>query len=86
MKKVLNYKVEKEDWKKAQDKAFHKFNNTARTDVFRPGKAPNIGFAKPSNDTMWAYTFYMDAITSAASVSRPFWRTTAIKDGPPASV
>ena len=46
MKKVVNYKVEKEDWKKAQDEAFNKLNKKAKIDGFRPGKAPRNVFEK----------------------------------------
>lgn len=46
MKKVVNYKVEKEDWKKAQDEAFNKLNKKAKIDGFRPGKAPRNIFEK----------------------------------------
>ena len=46
MKKVVNYKVEKEEWKKAQDEAFNKLNKKAKIDGFRPGKAPRNVFEK----------------------------------------
>ena len=41
MKKVINYKVEGENWVKAQDKAFNKLNKNANIDGFRPGHAPS---------------------------------------------
>ena len=46
MKKVVNYKVKKEDWEKAKDKAFHKLNAKHRIDGFRLGKAPRDVFEK----------------------------------------
>ena len=46
MKKVVNIKVEKEEWIKEQDKAFEKLNNKAKIDGFRPGKAPRNIFEK----------------------------------------
>ena len=46
MKKVINYKVEKEVWEKAQEKAFNKLNKTAKIDGFRPGKATRAMFEK----------------------------------------
>lgn len=46
MKKVINYKVENEEWKKAQDEAFNKLNKKAKIDGFRPGKAPRNIFEK----------------------------------------
>lgn len=46
MKKVINYKVENEKWKKAQDEAFIKLNKKAKIDGFRPGKAPRNIFEK----------------------------------------
>lgn len=46
MKKVINYKVENEEWKKAQDEAFIKLNKKAKIDGFRPGKAPRNIFEK----------------------------------------
>lgn len=46
MKKVINFKVEGETWKNAQDKAFNKLNKTAKIDGFRPGKAPRNIFEK----------------------------------------
>ena len=46
MKKVINYKVSKEDWGKEQDKAFEKLNKNAKIDGFRPGKAPRSVFEK----------------------------------------
>lgn len=46
MKKVVNFKIEKEEWKELQDKAFKKLNKTAKIDGFRPGKAPRSVFEK----------------------------------------
>lgn len=46
MKKVINFKVENENWEKAQEKAFNKLNKTASIDGFRPGKAPRNIFEK----------------------------------------
>ena len=46
MKKVVNYKVNGEEWVKACDKAFLKLNKNAKIDGFRPGKAPRSMFEK----------------------------------------
>lgn len=46
MKKVINYKVEGEQWTNAQEKAFEKLNKTAKIDGFRPGHAPKNMFIK----------------------------------------
>jgi len=46
MKKVINFKVENEQWQNAQEKAFNKLNKTAKIDGFRPGKAPRNIFEK----------------------------------------
>lgn len=46
MKKVVNFKIEKEEWKELQNKAFNKLNKTAKIDGFRPGKAPRSIFEK----------------------------------------
>ncbi len=46
MKKVINFKVEKDIWEKEQEKAFNKLNKTAKIDGFRPGKAPRNVFEK----------------------------------------
>lgn len=46
MKKVVNFKIEKEEWKELQNKAFNKLNKTAKIDGFRPGKAPRSVFEK----------------------------------------
>lgn len=46
MKKVVEYKVEKEVWEKAKDDAFVKLNKKAKIDGFRPGKAPRNIFEK----------------------------------------
>lgn len=56
MKKVINYKAQKEDWDKAKEKAFKKLNAKANIDGFRPGKAPRNVFEKkyPGQITMEA--------------------------------
>ena len=46
MKKVVEYKVEKEVWEKAKNDAFVKLNKKAKIDGFRPGKAPRNIFEK----------------------------------------
>ena len=46
MKKVVEYKVEKEVWENAKDEAFTKLNKKAKIDGFRPGKAPRNIFEK----------------------------------------
>lgn len=46
MKKVINYKVEKEVWEKAKDDAFVKLNKKAKIDGFRSGKAPRNVYEK----------------------------------------
>ena len=46
MKKVVEIKVNGNDWKEAQDKAFEKLNKKAKIDGFRPGKAPRSVFVK----------------------------------------
>ena len=46
MKQVINFKAQKEDWEKAQEKAFNKLNGKAKIDGFRPGKAPRNVFEK----------------------------------------
>ena len=46
MKKVVEYKVEKDVWEKAKDDAFVKLNKKAKIDGFRPGKAPRNIFEK----------------------------------------
>ncbi len=46
MKKVVNYKAQKEDWEKAQEKAFKKLSATRQIDGFRPGKAPRAIFER----------------------------------------
>ena len=51
MKKVVNYKVNGEEWVKACDKAFEKLNKTAKIDGFRPGKAPRSMFEKKYGKT-----------------------------------
>ena len=46
MKKVVNCKVDTEEWKKEQDKVFNKLNKQANIKGFRPGKAPREMFEK----------------------------------------
>ena len=46
MKQVINFKAQKEEWEKAQDKAFNKLNAKSKIDGFRPGKAPRNIFEK----------------------------------------
>lgn len=46
MKKEINYKVNGEEWSKAQDKAFNKLNAKSKIDGFRAGKAPRNVFEK----------------------------------------
>lgn len=46
MKKVVNYKVQKEDWENAKEKAFKKLNASHKIDGFRPGKAPRAIFER----------------------------------------
>ena len=46
MRNVVKLKVEKDDWKKAQDDAFVKLNKKAKIEGFRPGKAPRSVFEK----------------------------------------
>ena len=46
MKKVVNVKLEKEEWVKQQDKAFEKLNKKAKIDGFRLGKAPRDVYEK----------------------------------------
>ena len=46
MKKVINYKAQKEDWEDAQKSAFHKLNANCKIDGFRPGKAPRTIFER----------------------------------------
>ena len=45
-KHEITYKIEGEEWEKAQDKAFQKRNKNAKIDGFRPGKAPKDVFIK----------------------------------------
>ena len=40
MKKVVNYKAQKEEWEKAKDQAFKKISSSCKVAGFRPGKAP----------------------------------------------
>ena len=46
MKKVINYKVQKEDWEELKNKAFKKLNANTVVDGFRKGKAPKNVFEK----------------------------------------
>ena len=46
MKKVINYKVQKEDWEELKNKAFKKLNANTVVDGFRKGKAPRGVFEK----------------------------------------
>lgn len=46
MKHVINYKVKKEEWEKAKDKAFVKLNAKSKIDGFRAGKAPRSVFER----------------------------------------
>lgn len=46
MKKVVNYKAQKEDWEQAKEKAFKKISPKYTIDGFRPGKAPRNIFEK----------------------------------------
>ncbi|MBQ8681726.1 MAG: trigger factor [Bacilli bacterium] len=46
MKKVINYKTQKEDWEKAKDTAFKKLNAKYTIDGFRKGKAPRSVFER----------------------------------------
>jgi len=46
MKKVINYKVQKEEWETAKNEAFKKLNAKATIDGFRKGKAPRSMFER----------------------------------------
>ena len=46
MKKVINYKVQKEEWETLKDEAFKKLNAKATIDGFRKGKAPRSMFER----------------------------------------
>lgn len=46
MKQELELKVNKEEWKELQDRAFNKLNKDAKIDGFRPGKAPREMYEK----------------------------------------
>lgn len=46
MKKIINYKVEGEEWVKAQEKVFNELNKGAKIDGFRPGHATKSAFIK----------------------------------------
>lgn len=62
MKKEVNYKVNGEEWNKAQDKAFNKLNANRKVDGFRKGKAPRSIFEKkfPGEITMEAANQLID--------------------------
>ncbi len=46
MKKIINYKVQKDEWESAKDTAFNKLNAKRSVDGFRKGKAPRSVFEK----------------------------------------
>ena len=46
MKKQVNYKVNKEEWKEAKDRAFAKLVKKVKVDGFREGKVPRSVFEK----------------------------------------
>ena len=46
MKKVVNYKINGEEWTKAKDEAFNKIVKKAKVDGFRNGKVPRNVFEK----------------------------------------
>ena len=46
MKKVINYKVQKEEWETFKDEAFKKLNAKTTIDGFRKGKAPRSMFER----------------------------------------
>ena len=46
MKKVVNYKTQKEDWEKAKEQAFKKISPKYQIDGFRKGKAPRSVFER----------------------------------------
>lgn len=46
MKKVVNYKAQKEDWEQAKEQAFKKLNAKTTIDGFRKGKAPRSMFER----------------------------------------
>lgn len=46
MKKVINYKVQKEEWETLKNEAFKKLNAKATIDGFRKGKAPRNVFER----------------------------------------
>ena len=62
MKKEVNYKVNGEEWNKAQDKAFNKLNANRKIDGFRKGKAPRSIFENkfPGEITMEAANQLID--------------------------
>lgn len=62
MKKVINYKVQKEEWETLKDAAFKKLNAEATIDGFRKGKAPRSMFERnyPGKITMEAADVAID--------------------------
>ena len=46
MKKVVNYKAQKEEWEKAKDEAFKKISPKHKVNGFRAGKAPRNVFER----------------------------------------
>lgn len=62
MKKVINYKAQKEDWEQAKEKAFKKLNASRTIDGFRKGKAPRAMFerAYPGQIVMEAADMIVD--------------------------
>ena len=46
MKKIVNYKVNGEEWKVAKDNAFVKLSKKVKVDGFREGKVPRSVFEK----------------------------------------
>ena len=50
MKKVVNYKVQKEEWEAAKNEAFKKIGAKLKVDGFRPGKAPRHLVEKKKDD------------------------------------
>lgn len=63
MKKVVNYKTQKEDWEKAKEQAFKKISPKYQIDGFRKGKAPRSVFERnyPGQIVMEAADIVIDA-------------------------
>lgn len=63
MKKVVNYKAQKEEWESAKEKAFKKLNQSREIDGFRKGKAPRAIFERnfPGQIVMEAADILVDA-------------------------